>query len=71
MKIPVTVEVEAPDDATHYFGDLLDDPIFVKCTQVGVGGDHWWHFKDGTWFMISHHRPHWLKELPSSSQDAK
>lgn len=65
MKIQVTTEVEAPEGATHYWGDLLDDPTFVKCTQIGCVGDHWWSWaKDrGLWIFVSHHKPHWLKEI--------
>jgi hypothetical protein len=66
MKIQVTVEVEVPDGATHYIGDLLDGPAWLKCTQIGVVGDHWWFWSpdDRGWFLLGFHKPHWAKEIP-------
>lgn len=73
MKIKVTTEVEAPDGATHYFGDLLDNPTFVKMTMVGVVGEHWWSYNQNRkeWVLISHHRPHWLKEINQREESAE
>lgn len=68
MKIEVTTHVEAPDDATHYFGELLEEPQWLKCTQVGVAGDHWWtwNMSRKCWTFLSHYKPHWAKEIPIS-----
>lgn len=65
MNIVLTVNIEAPDGATHYTGDLLDDPSWYKVTQVGVVGDHWWRWntKKSEWLLSSHCNPHFLKEL--------
>lgn len=65
MKIRLVREIEAPDDATHYFGSLHERPIYVKCMQIGVAGDHWFeHTNDRGWVMLGHHKPHWIEEIP-------
>jgi hypothetical protein len=68
MNLVVPVEVKVPDGATHYSGDLLDEPTFYKMTMVGVVGEHWWMWIDdrAEWVLASHHRPSWIKELPTS-----
>lgn len=65
MKVKVAREIDAPDGSTHYHGDLLDDPTFYKMTMVGVVGEHWWHYDEERkgWFLSSHHKPHWVKEI--------
>lgn len=70
MKIKVITEVEAPEGATHYFGDLLADPIWVKFVEGDPNSyatrqrDQWYEWKNGQWFFLSEHRPHWIKEIP-------
>lgn len=61
MKVKVITQVEVPDGATHYHGDILDTPTFFKCTQVG-GFDHWWYYAHG-WLLFGHSPPNWMKEL--------
>lgn len=65
MEVIVHTKVNAPDGATHYLGDLLDNPSWFKVTQVGVVGDHWWKWKysNNAWVLSGHSRPHWLKEI--------
>jgi hypothetical protein len=65
MIIQVPVAVIAPDDATHYTGDLLNDPTWYKVTQIGVVGDHWWYKKAGQdkWLLYGHSAPHFLKQI--------
>lgn len=65
MRIKITTCIDVPDGSTHYHGDLLDNPSFYKCTQVGVVGDHWWywHRQERQWKLSGHHKPHWIHEL--------
>ena len=70
MKIQFKVEVEAPDGATHFSGDLLDDPVWYKCTQVGAVGDHWWWYSKarGGWFLAGHSKPsRWLRSVEEAA----
>ena len=69
MKISITVQIEAPEGATHYFGDILDEPTFVKCSQIGVVGDHWFAYdKEIGWHLLSHEMPHWIKQIPEQNK---
>jgi len=63
--IHVHSTVVAPNGATHYAGELLEDPSWYKCTQVGVAGDHWWRWSKerNEWVLASHFKPNWLKEI--------
>ena len=64
-EITVEVKVQIPDKATHYYGDLLDHPSFYYMSIIGVAGEHWWSLSsDGVWRLASHHKPHWIKEIP-------
>jgi hypothetical protein len=65
--INIVLPIEVPDGATHYFGDLLNHPVFVKTTFVGVAGEHWWTFDPtrSEWILMSHYPPHWLKKIPT------
>ena len=64
MKIKVLTEVVAPEGSTHYFGELLDEPAFVKMRQV-AGYDHWFEYSQTRkqWSLIGHTKPHWVREL--------
>lgn len=64
--ISVVRVVEAPFDATHSYGDLLDNPAWYKCTQVGVAGDHWWFWSSerSAWMFVGHYKPHWIEPIP-------
>lgn len=71
MKIKVLTEVDAPKGATHYWGDLLDEPKFAKTSQEPDGWTYWWWY-DPTrqdWFLSEQGpagtKPHWIKELPT------
>lgn len=59
-----THEIEVPDKATHFTGDLLDYPTFYYMTMIN-GGEHWWYYDDkrNGWWLYSHCRPHNLKTL--------
>ena len=63
MKIQVQVEVNAPEGATHYDADLLCEPNWFKCIQIGVVGDHWFMWKDEKWFFYSHYAPRWARPI--------
>jgi hypothetical protein len=80
MKIPVIVEVEAPDDATHYTGELLDNPTWWKHVVSDNGvHKHWCWWRSGTvpgnprmsihpltpgWYIHGAYRPNYLQEIP-------
>lgn len=63
----VELRVMVPEDATHYAGRLWDEPMFFKCTQIGVVGDHWWYWEDfqKVWKFSGHYQPHELQRLPT------
>jgi hypothetical protein len=54
----------APDGATHYCGQLRDEPSFFKLTQVGVADKHWWVWEDGVWKFWGVNSPRMVKPLP-------
>lgn len=64
MRIMIPIFVDAPDDATHHFGDG-EDMCFYKCKSIGVVGDHWfiWNIVEKRWVFLSHHEPHWIKKI--------
>lgn len=65
MKIEVKVEVEAPNGATHYFGELLDDPLWFKKKYI-AGYAHWFGLtRSGEWVLVRHgeEAPRWSKPL--------
>lgn len=64
MKLTVPVIVEAPNDATHYYGSPRDGMNFYKCRSIGVGGDHWFGWSGEKWMMTGHHQPHFIQEIP-------
>lgn len=76
MKIRVVVEVEAPEGATHYGGELTggleckgcDRPSWYKRVDIGVVGEHWfkWNEERKAWFFCGHYHPHWVKDIPSN-----
>ena len=63
-KIKVTIEVEIPDNASHYAGHIDEGTDFYKCTQVG-GFDHWWSWYTirNEWVLHGHSKPNWAKEI--------
>lgn len=64
MKINVKIEIEIPEGATHYIGNIFDDPIWLKCSKIGVVGEHWWIWKSyGIWTFHSHKKPESCKEI--------
>jgi len=64
MKLNVITSVEAPEGATHYFGEG-DDMAFYKCEQIGVVGDHWFvYMTNKEWVMVSHYHPNYIMPIP-------
>lgn len=59
------VVVKFPAGATHYWGDLFEDPEWVKSREI-AGVAHWfnWSSKKREWMVYSETKPHWLKEIP-------
>jgi len=64
--IKVVVEIEAPDGATHYEGNLASEYVaWWKCKQIGAGGDHWFIWiREKGWVLGRHSAPPGLKEIP-------
>lgn len=53
-RIKVVVEIEVPDGATHYTGDLANYHYFYKLKQVGTADDIWYHlfhYRDEVWYL--------------------
>lgn len=71
MKIEVTTVVDAPDGATHYAGELLDEPTWWKFLVNSTGVIRVWCYycnvRNG-WFISGEHKPHWIKELPTNGK---
>jgi hypothetical protein len=63
MDIKVIVTVPVPEGATYYGGDLLDNPIWYKCMQVGVSGDHWFYWDYDEWKFFGHRKPYNAEEI--------
>jgi hypothetical protein len=61
-------EVDAPDGATHYCGDLLCEPEFYKhyvnSTGTFNGWLYWNRKKNDSWYIHGETPPHFLKEIP-------
>lgn len=66
LLVVVPHELEVPEKATHYFGQLLDEPTFVYHSTIGAVGDHWWYWSRDRkeWIFYTHHEPSFLKRLP-------
>lgn len=69
MKFRVAVEVEAPEGATHFSGEILDDPTWYKfaVNSTGVIRAWYWYCPERGWM---YHRegtpeepPHWVKPI--------
>lgn len=63
-EVTVIITVIAPAEATHYFNNLLDNPVWLKRKDV-AGGEHWWWYckERETWMLQGHSKPHWAKEI--------
>lgn len=70
MNITVSMEIEVPDDATHFNGNIFDNPIYYKCIQVGVSGDHWFYYNknENKWFFYGHQKPHFCELVSELSE---
>ena len=64
IEITVGVNVTIPEGATHYGGLIQDEPEYFKCMQI-AGYDHWFYYSNSRkdWFLASHSKPHWIKEI--------
>lgn len=66
MIIKVISEIEAPDDATHYSGDILDNPTWWKLSVNSTGTISMWCFwkaQEKEWYVRSTHKPHWITKI--------
>lgn len=72
MKIQVitTQTINVPDGATHYSGELLDEPLWYKRTPdelSKIGGHYWSSWKRGGWYIDfwsdAPTDPEWAKPL--------
>ena len=65
MEVTVITKVVAPDGATHYFGDLLEDPTWIKFRKGDPNShatrqyDLWFYWKNEQWYVLSEYAPHW------------
>ena len=68
MIIKVQTEVTAPDGSTHYFGNLLDEPTFVKMIMVG-DFEHWFTYqpRQKVWVLLGHTMPRWVKHISNTT----
>lgn len=70
IRVTVVHEVQAPDEATHYAGDLLDEPTWWKYSENDTGTFKGWCYYDpnrGAWFIgADGWKPDWIKEIPTS-----
>jgi hypothetical protein len=67
MKVLCQTEIDAPEGASHFGGNLLDSPLWYKKTEIGVVGEHWWFWDKGSdqWRLSGHSSPHWIKPIES------
>ena len=64
LTVPVDpVEIEAPEDATHYVGDH-DSMTFYKRPDIGVVGEHWFRWNGCKWMMEGNRKPLWINNIP-------
>ena len=64
MKIKVTVEVDVPEGATHYAGEILDDPTYwrPKERSDGLYWQYWCETRH-SWMFSGINKPHWISLL--------
>lgn len=64
MKIKVTVEIEAPDGAAYYAGDLLDSPDWWK-PLTRSDGEYWccWSYERKAWLCATNEKPYWIHAI--------
>lgn len=65
IQVATVVDVHVPSKATHFGGNLTDEPSWYYCSQVGVGGDHWWYWDENRhgWYLYAHHKPNWCHPI--------
>jgi hypothetical protein len=64
MKIKVMVEIEIPDDATHYTGELTDTATWWKKKLI-AGFPQWlyWDIAREEWMVHGDYAPWFIKEI--------
>lgn len=68
--VRVAVSLAIPPGATHYSGDLLDDPTFWRWKANSTGtvmGWQYWNARRGEWMLGSEQTPHFLQAIPFAS----
>lgn len=61
----VAVQVEVPDGASHFTGNLLDEADFYKCKDVaGFPQWFWWAGARGEWMLQGDGPPYWAQPIP-------
>jgi len=66
-KIMIEVEIDIPEGATHFVGNLTDDPTWYKYVINSTGVIRAWYFYypvRQTWLYDSEYAPNFLKEAP-------
>lgn len=43
--VKVKAEIEIPEGATHYIGNIAREPNFFKSKEIGVVGTHWFEWR--------------------------
>lgn len=68
--VTVQLQVKAPADATHYSGDLLDDPTWYKFAINSTGTVKAWYYANRWHSPWMYHQegeaakpPHWVKKI--------
>ncbi len=74
MKAKIAIEINVPEGATHYCGNLLDDPTWYK-TEILTGVPYWlyWSNQHNEWMIKGETKPHWVIDIPfieSTEKDA-
>jgi len=71
MKIRVRVDVEAPSGATHYFGNIMDEPTWIKRVTI-AGYPNWFAFdavRNGWYLSFQGEEAHWLKSVSETQKE--
>jgi hypothetical protein len=64
MKAKLLIDVEIPDGATHYAGNLANDASFFKKKKIAQY-DHWFVYNViAGWHLYTHSKANCIKPIP-------
>lgn len=72
MKLKIIFEITVPDGATHFYGDILNDPTFLK-KKIIADIEHWFYFSKikNDWILEKHgNMPFHAKKLEAIINDS-